>query len=259
MSTDQTKYPLEITNAINNVSAASLLANVGAKTSIAWERSDSDLWASKTVDGQTTIYYAKTARPAESLAHELLHAEQKLMGYRQYNLSVAKAPCQSLQLVSQLLTILDNELQHHRIADRFASCGFNLKHFYHDGDKNTYKKARRVLQDMNSANSAAEFFTQFVTVIAPGGEGSDKERRQLRTFLMLRCGTKHEEVLTQIEGIFANWRASISFNAGPFIQQILSLLRLPGSFWIGASTSFPADGFFVGDSFTIAEAQKLSN
>ena len=96
-----------------------LYDNVARRNAITWEASKDGYWHSKTSGGQTTIFYAPTARPEASLAHELLHAKLKLDGYRQYCTSFCVGPKEPF--ISRVLEILDNELQHHRFYNDFLA------------------------------------------------------------------------------------------------------------------------------------------
>lgn len=250
--------PAPVVAALENATVAELLNRVRTRTSISYAVSDGTTWASATQLDQTTIWHVPSKRPAEAMAHELLHAEPKLDGYRQYLNSVAKAPCEQPRLVSKLLRILDNELQHHKMAPRFQQLGFDITFFYEDGDKHAFKKVRRALEKMGPNNATtAEFFTQFVTMIAQGGAAGEIERTQIKNYFNIRAGKKIAERMSQIEGIFTEWRNTQSLDAGPFIQAILELMALKCSYWFGASTGFPGDGFFVGESFEVNEAQQI--
>lgn len=191
------------------------------------------------------------------MVHELLHAELKLNGYRQYLTSVVKAPCEQPRVISGLLKILDNELQHHRTLVRFKQLGFDVKFFYEDGDKHAFKKVRRALEKMDASKSAAEFFTQFVTIIAPGGAAEEVERTQVRNYFEVRAGKRIAGRMNEVEAIFAEWRESQSLDAGPFIQAILKVMKLNCNCWVGVSGSFPGDGHFVGEPFEAEEAQQV--
>lgn len=92
-------HPNEISEALKNESVARLWEEVNSSTLVTCLPSSSKLWASETSSGLTTIHYARTKRPAEALAHELLHAKLKISGYRQYIYAVAKKPCPDRKVV----------------------------------------------------------------------------------------------------------------------------------------------------------------
>jgi len=256
MISNDAEHPAEISAALTTESVAVLLKTISASSSVSYAPSDDSMWGSETSFGRTTIHYAKGKHPASALAHELLHAELKIAGYRQYTFAVAKKPCPHRTVIPNLLGILDNELQHHRMAKRFSMLGLELKHFYHDGDAHAYKKVRRELEKMSSADSTKAFFSQFVTVIAPGGAGTELERSQLKTFLLSRCSPQTARNLKEIEAIFSRWKESPEFDAGLFIKEILLLLDVGCTFWFGASHSFPTDGFFISDEFEIEDSER---
>jgi hypothetical protein len=140
---------------------------------------------------------------------------------------------------------------------RFQQLGFDIKFFYEDSDKNAFKKVRRTLEKMDPSKSVAEFFTQFVTIIAPGGAASEVERTQIKNYFKIRAGKKIAKRMDEVEAIFAEWRTSQSLDAGPFIQAILGVMALKCCYWVGASERFPEDGFFLGNPFEADEAQQI--
>lgn len=256
MTDTSSALPTQITIALQNASVSALHASIEANTPIAYKQSETNLWGSTTQSGKTIISYADCKYPAEAFAHELLHAELKLNGYIQYATYVVKAPCPHRSAVEALLCILDNELQHHRMVNRFLELRLDPKRFYNDRDVNSFKKVRRAVERMNDRNTVAEFFTQLVTVIAPGGTQTETERNQLRNYLMDHAGRKNKKRLEDIEAHFADWRNSSSLDAAPAIQRILQSIELDCSYWVGASMNFPDDGLFVGAPFRVDEAER---
>jgi hypothetical protein len=92
--------------------------------------------------------------------------------------------------------MLDNELQHHRMLPRFSQLGLPGRRFYCDADKHTYAAARARLQQMNSASHPGQFLLQFVSVIALGGAGDEKQRQPLMNFIKARCSNETWDILT---------------------------------------------------------------
>lgn len=246
--------PNEISQALTCESVSRLFKSVSSRCQVDFVPSRTSLWGSSTTQEQTTIEYAPCKHAAEALAHELLHAEIKLRGYRQYGFLVVKEPSRQKELLRELLRIIDNELQHHKFASRFEEMGLELVRFYNDGDVNVFKKVRRTLQGMSKENSLAEFFSLFVAVIAPGGAAREVERTQLRNFLQARCNQSTWTGLIRIEELFERWRDSSSLNAEPFVKEILEVIRIPETYWVGASADFPKDGFLVGNHFGRTDA-----
>ena len=113
-----------ITDARANATVDALYTKIEGLTPIHVIPSSDLTWSSETKGGTTTIEFADTINPAESLYHELLHADLKTGGYLQYNL-VNWGHNPLAQKVSGLLTALDNELQHHRIYSTFIGAGFD--------------------------------------------------------------------------------------------------------------------------------------
>lgn len=237
-------YPAEIEIALKHASVAELMAQVDRVTPIDFNQTDAVGWSSSTAGEATIINYSSTRRPVEALAHELLHARLKNAGYRQYLTIVAGGPDATARLLYALLKPLDNELQHHRMAGDFQLMGLDLKHFYNDSDKSTYAAVRRELNKMTPSRSTAEFFLPYLSVLAPGGQGNERERIQLKNFCKIRAGSATASKLDAIEGELATWRNGATLDAAATLQAILPHLGVQGPLWVGWSQSFPDDGFF---------------
>lgn len=255
-SQSQPSHPPEVLDALQNPVVAQLLQSVQAHGPVDFVRSEGPLWGSTTRGGSTTVEYASTANPSEALAHELLHAELKARGYRQYTFAVAKRPAPDRGILLQLLPMLDNELQHQRMADLYTALGLKNEFFYADGDSSSFLKVRRAVERMNPKNhSAREFLSQYVTALAPLGVGTEAQRGQLKTFIKVRAGGAIAAKLSRVEAIFDEWRAAQSLDVAPFLKRIFETLDLGFSYWVGHGQQFPADGFFVGDSFAAEDAE----
>lgn len=144
MNGTQGKNPDLVEKALENPKVRALFETLTAQTSVTFREVKQGEWICETVDGRTDIDVGPTKYPVEALAHELLHTELKLAGYRQYTLLGALVPQERRQLYSQVLSMLDNELQHHRMFHRFGQLGLAGKRFYNDADKSTFGEAVRV-------------------------------------------------------------------------------------------------------------------
>lgn len=250
-----TNYPNEVHTALKNAKVKALLELIELRTPITFMPSRSEYWGALTQNGATEIEFAPTKAPVEALAHELLHTELKLDGYQQFTAMVALAPEERRTLYLAVLTMLDNELQHHRMFKRFADLGLSGKRFYCDSDKHTYTNVRKTLQQMTPSDHAADFLLQFVSIIAPGGAGDEQQRQPLKNFLKTRCSPGTWQILIQAECIFTEWRNSSSMDASESITTILRLLSGDDKLWFGpARCQDLALGHFVGPEFTVDEA-----
>ncbi|WP_137105587.1 hypothetical protein [Azospirillum argentinense] len=241
-------------DARKNPSVDALYIHIDAQTPIKFvESADEVSWSSTTMGGGTTITGAPTKHPDASLAHELLHAKLKINGYRQYGATTAMHhKYRAANIIAQML---DNELQHHRMYSEFLNIGFKAEQFYNDDDIKSYRKVRRELKAMGQTTAREEFLRAFVTVIAPGGAGTEDERIKLRNFLRARCGKNTWDILIGIENEIAGWVAQPSPDSGSVLVNIFRLLGGYDSTWIGwTADSFPANGIFVGQPFTLQQA-----
>ena len=209
--------------------------------------------------GVTEIEVSPTKHPTESLAHELLHAELKLKGYRQYLRFTGLVPRESINSYVALLGALDNELQHHRFFFRFHQLGLSGKRFYSDADKRTFAEVRKQVELMTRAHSTADFLLQFLSAIAPGGSSDEKLRKPLRNFIQSKCDPSAWATLLAVEELIREWRNGDTEDAGPTIAAILNLVSKGERFWVGPAVENPeaipdfSVGHFVGAPFALEE------
>lgn len=238
-----------IEDALKNDGVKALYDKVHAQTPIAVVEQNAGTWGSTTVNGQTTIEATPTKRPAAALAHELLHANLKNRGYKQYTIMCSMDTQQSL--LKPICEALDNELQHQRMIDDFLALGFAKEDFYHDDDAGAFRQVRNAVKGMSKDRHPCEFLYQYFTVLAPGGVGSDGERQQLKNFFKARCTPETWQMLQAIEADFQTWRTATTLDAGPTIAGILKHLGCFNLSWIGTSQDFPTNGYFVDNEFSV--------
>lgn len=210
-------------------------------------------WSSQTAGGTIEIEVGEAKHPDAALYHELLHADFKLAGYRQYT-QIVPTNDRILQL-KPLVEALDNELQHHRMFAQFQAAGFPDEVFYDDDDKSAFRKTREKLRKMSPSSSLDDFLLKLLTVIAPGGRGSAEDRRKLRNFLMIKAGPLKAAKLEAIEAHIMAWAKASTFDAGPTLQAIFREFGDCEGGWLGASRAFPDDGVFTGSAFDVSAAE----
>lgn len=255
MNSTPCKHPDLVEKALENPKVCALFETLTAQTSVTFREVEQGEWTCQTIDGRTDIDVSPTKYPAEALAHELLHTELKLAGYRQYTLLGALVPQERRQLYSQVLSMLDNELQHHRMFHRFGQLGLAGKRFYCDEDKSTFGEVRKQVEAMRATDHAAAFFLKFVSVIALGGASDEKQRKPLRNFIQSRCSADTWLVLLEIERHIAAWRQAPTLEAKDVIRSILALLVGGDRVWFAEKGVCDLSmGHFVDVPFTLEEA-----
>jgi hypothetical protein len=245
-----------IDDARENPAVEALYQAVDAVTPITATIVPGRSWASSTAGGVATIEAGEAGEAKyfdAALFHELLHADFKNQGYRQH-LTLVPTSDRTERLFG-LLNPLDNELQHHRIYARFVAAGFAPETFYDDDDKSAFTKTRKELRKMSPADPLDLFVLKLITVIAPGGCGTDKARQQLRTFLYNRAGPKKAAKLQAIEAHITAWASGTTTDVGPTLKAIYEAFGDCDGAWIGASMAFPDEVFFTGAAFEIAVAE----
>jgi hypothetical protein len=230
-----------------------LYQRVDAATPITIEFVSGNSWSSATVDQATTIEVGSSKYPAAALFHELLHAQLKIDGYRQHLTILPTRP--RIAALKPLIGALDNELQHHRMFAAFSAAGFTDGEFYDDSDPTAFARTRRELRKMSSKDPLEPFLLKLLTVIAPGGHGSDDERRKLRNFLFQTAGPTKAARLIAIENHFKAWAIAAPLDPGPTLHDILLELGDMDGGWLGASEEFPSDGVFTGQPFDMSVAE----
>jgi hypothetical protein len=221
---------------------------VAAKSSLTFLPSQSDIWHSKTAAGETTIWYSPTANPEACLAHELLHANLKLNGYKQYCVSVCDTPKRAV--IAPLLSMLDNELQHHKFYPEFLTLGFAEAEMYHDSDSDVREELRATIAALRSNDQPEEFLRAFITIIAPGGSAPIQERVAWARLLEDKSPARYWRRLQTVREAFSDFAQSYSLDAGPTIIRILRALGGYDPTWIGPSEDgFPNEGYFVETPF----------
>jgi hypothetical protein len=241
-----------VDEALANEAVKSLSDEVEAQTPVEINLGSAHAcWSSITKDGRTKIGIAPTARPAPSMAHELLHARLKIRGYRQYLTTTSLDP--RPELLSDIGQALDNELQHHRMYPEFLKMGFSPDQFYHDGDEADFEELRTTIAAISPATHPGELLLTFVTLISPGGSESDEARSEVRRLFDERCGPENARRMAAIEREFEDWRTMSELDAGKTIVAILGHLEKFGRSWIATGMNFPGDGHFVAEAFTREE------
>lgn len=239
-----------VNKARKNPKVEALYRTVDAVSPISLSTRQDGFWSHTLIHGKSTIGVSPTQNPEESLYHELLHADLKNNGYN--SLLIQAGVEERMGELMALLGPIDNELQHHRMFDRFVADGFASERFYCDADAKTFVDMREVLRGMPSDLPAAIMLLQFLGIIAPGGVMNDAERNELRALVRSKALPSTFEQLEHVEGIIKHWAAN--GEAGPELA-VVAILKALGRYdrtWIGASPAdFPNSGYFIGQPFSV--------
>lgn len=253
---DQKTADASIHSAMKIPAVFALYLAVDGRSPITIRPTNAATWGSTTTTSGTVIDVAKTNHPTESLFHELLHADLKLNGYLQH-LTFVRISQETI--VQSLAGALDNELQHHRMFKEFVDAGFSPELFYNDEDDQTYIDIRKELKRTNPKKcSAASYFLQYLSVIAPGGAGGEEKRKQLENLFRAKVPKDKMKQLDEAAKELINWGTLTAIDPGPTIVKILESLGPFDGWWIGTSQNFPDDGYFTGSSFTPVDANRYA-
>lgn len=225
-----------------------LLSDVSARTKIKYHKTNDGGWGSYMEQNTAHISYSGCKHPSASLAHELLHIDTQLRGYKRIRIFFSSID-QTI-LIKNLMDALDNELQHHKFYKNFIDLGFAPIQFYQDSDAETEGYLKEILT--HSFNSILEVVPQFLTAIAPGGIFSQDARENIKNSFLALNGRQFSSQLIEIERIIVDWASSSSYDAIETIRNILLTIQPDNNLtWIGHNDSDrpPHEGFFVDKPF----------
>ncbi len=152
-----------------------------------------------------------------------------------------------------LITCLDNELQHQRMYHRYLELGFDASKFYGEFAKEMRRHYDRLLNE--SKGDMRTVMTGYLSLVAPGGSLSDDERVEfIQRFKAIHKGS-YAASLARVDEALAAWRQQASLDAEDTVRKIIREMQTPSETFIGYGTSdeFPANGFFIDDAFSLEE------
>lgn len=231
-----------------------ILREVSAKVRLKFQTSKSGEWSANLKDGKATIGYSRCRSPSAALAHELLHIDTQLRGYRRMRIGFSSID--QTGSFKRLMDCLDNELQHHKFYLKFLSMGFGPDQFYCDSDRDAEKYLNQAAQQ--GYQKLVDLIPDFLTVIAPGGSLSHNSQQRLReTFLAVENG-KCSQQLRAIEDLFSEWAVSGAYDASETVKKIMLIIQPTSNYtWIGFDFNDrpPGSGFFVDAQFSVQEPE----
>lgn len=197
------------------------------------------------------IVWSQTKHPKASLAHELLHIKNQILGYKRIKLGIAVD--NNLLKSGYLKTVcdaLDNEMQHHKMYAEYIELGLAPKEFYADSDDQTEEYIEDYLK--NPANDFIQLSIQYLTLIAPGGSISEEKKTLLKNeFRKIKNG-EFQSQFDEIDNLIIDYINDSSYDAEKYIIRFFQNLKC-GRVWIGYKNAdnFPSDGYFIGSPFDI--------
>ena len=226
-----------------------LLTEVKSRCTIRFKKSDGDAWGSSLTGGVAQIDHTKTAYPAASLAHELLHIIVQLKGIKQIRIGIWTLD--QTEMFNRFMKAINNELQHHRMFPTFISVGFTPSEFYCDSDTQIESHLRSTLA--NGVESLIELVPDFLTLLAPGGSISQSAKDELLEAFLNVNNRIYRDQLVGIRNEISTWASSNSFDNIPTIKQICLHMQNPCVAWFGFNDTDkpPNAGFFVGEQFEV--------
>jgi len=211
-----------------------------------------DSWGTEIVAGVAHLQYCGCTYPSAALAHELLHLDTQLKGYKRIRIGFSEFD--TTPTFRTFMEALDNELQHHKFFAEFLDMGFTPSQFYCDSDREMEGHLRRVARRNDVRLN--ELLPDFFSLIAPGGSMSESTKQELLKAFYNVNGGRHACALLEIKRIIEAWGQNGSYDSVPVITEIMLTLKpRPNKTWFGFEKSQrpPNQGFFVDERFTVVE------
>lgn len=242
--------PLKIDDLYSNVALAGLRDALSTTHKIEYVADKGPNWGSQIDGNNAQITFTDSPNPQESLAHELLHLALQKDGYQRMRYGTCSFTLDD-KWFGNLISCLDNELQHQRMYPRYLELGFDASKFYGESAKEMRRYYNRLLQESNG--DIRTVMTGYLSLVAPGGSLPEDERAEFiqRFNAIHKCS--YAISLTQVDEALAAWRQQESLNAEDTARQIIRAMQTPSETFIGYGTldEFPENGFFIDDVFTL--------
>ncbi|GGC09227.1 hypothetical protein GCM10007205_17960 [Oxalicibacterium flavum] len=226
-----------------------LLKSVQQKVKLRFEKSAGSEWLSSIEGERAVIEYAGCRHPSAALAQELLLLDLQLSGYRRIRLGISSVFDQDA--MPGFISVLDHELQRHKIHERFLALGFTPDQFYRDTDKDAFPYLNQVLQ--TEPDSLARIVPPFLMLLAPGGMLTLEEFQNLYD-RFLRINKAWVKQLLTIEQLLKDWAKADTLDQTETVRQLMLSIDPKRNFsWFGFKdeSGFPDNGFFVSEAFSV--------
>jgi hypothetical protein len=226
------------------------------------KKSDDHTWGSNIEGDKVIVYFSQTKHPISAFTHELLHSDTQLNGYKRIRGGVSLNK-ETHKHLGRICTCLDNELQHHKMFNKFLKLGFPPNEFYNDLDTETVPCLEKLIK--KTGESFIILSVDYLTLLAPGGViPADKFEELKQAFYDYDNGIYCDKFKV-IDKIIDNWNADSSYDAEKHIIRFFKNLDA-GQTWITYSNqldrdlsvdNFPSTGFFTDNRFTIEELAEV--
>lgn len=239
-----------ISRAKSDIRLEALINCVEEKVKIKYHRSLDDGWGANFNGQIAEIWYQKCGFESAAFAHELLHIDTQLKGFKRIRKG-ASAHNQS-PLFSRFMTCIDNELQHHKFYNRYIELGFEPEYFCSE----PFEEIESYLYSVISANPTEllSVVPDYLTLISLEiTHPVEKVVDLMSRFISINNGA-FEGDLIKIREIINKWRQSETYDNLPTLRElVLTIYPKPNYTWFGFNSNDtpPDDGFFVDEAFQL--------
>lgn len=214
-------------------------------------KTNDNSWGSNIENGNAIINYCDTKYPESCFVHELLHIDTQLKGYKRLRIGISAFD--QTVFFKDLMSHIDNELQHHKMFAEFEKLQYPKEQFYIDTDISTESKLRSY-----GAKKVVDFrptFLHYITLIAPGGSMSNSTKSELKEIFKSFNNNSFRKYFDHIDTQFEKWTNSSSYNAEPYLKEMFITIQNGEFTWFGYGNEeeFPENGFFVDKEFGVRQ------
>ena len=216
-----------------------------------------EAWTSR-IDGvQAIIKYVEIEHPMAALAHELLHLDTQIKGFRP--LVTAYSLSKGTQwYIPTLIKVLNATLMHHKMADPFLAFGYPPALFQQEEADFplTYLQSELLQSDHHLIHLGV----LYLTFLEPLNGISAEDKSLLQKSFMEYAGGIYANNFHKMADVLDQWGKADTYEAEGYFKDLLLAMGVSET-WFSylpdlpsrLEEDFPKAGFFVGEGFTLEE------
>ena len=217
----------------------------------------SSAWSSSIEKETVIIKYGSTAFSQASFAHELLHIDLLINGFKPVSSGISLHKT-TQQFLPTIIKYLNRTFQGHKTAAPFLLMGYPPEQFY---DQEEYPLADFLLNELeNEGHSPLYIALLYLDFTAPLTGISQEQKLALQIAFDQYQGGEFRQTFLRMDKIIHNWVHDAAYNAEVYFIDFLSTIGIKDT-WLSYEKNapdnidqhFPDSGFFIGSPFTILD------
>lgn len=220
-------------------------------------------WSSSIEKNRVIIKHGPTTFPQASFAHELLHIEMIINGFKPVfsGISLHKT---TQQFLPTIIKYLNRTFQDHKTAAPFLLMGYPPEQFY---DQEEYPLADFLLEELNKEGHSSLYIALlYLDFIAPLTGISQEQKLALQIAFDQYQGGEFRPTFLRIDEVIHNWVHDADYAAEAYFIDLLSTIGVKDT-WLSYEKNapdhieqhFPDAGFFIGNSFLASAIKNRRN